>query len=410
MHNDFRPPVGTAPAAGAAAPSLITEGRRDLAADYDVALLDLDGVVYTGPGAVPGAVDALAIARSRGMRLAFVTNNASRTPSAIAQHLTRLGVPAVAADVVSSAQAAATLIAARFPAGSPVLVAGAMGLRHALRERGMRLVSVAAQRPVAVVQGYAPDMTYGLLAEAALAVRGGAYFVTANVDTTLPTPRGPQPGNGSVVQVIVTATGVQPVVAGKPETPLHAEAVARTGARRPLVVGDRLETDIEGAVRGGADSLLVLTGVSTPRDAVLAPSGRRPTYIAADLGGLVEPQPAVDAPGGALHQFGGWEARRPDGSQPLQLSGDGTWIDGLRALCAAAWSGEQVTPATVDGALAVLDHSRLAGRSPSAWPPSRRPVARQCRSHSARRIHSGPTVSLRSDEDQTCERRGAGVI
>jgi glycerol-1-phosphatase len=352
MHNDF--PAGAVPAAGAAAPALLGNGRRGLAAEYDVALLDLDGVVYTGPGAVPGAVAALAAARSDGMRLAFVTNNASRSPSAIAEHLTRLGVPATSADVVTSAQAAATLIAARFPAGSPVLVAGAMGLRIALRERGLRPVSVAAARPVAVVQGYAPDMSYGLLAEAALAVRAGAFFVTANVDQTLPTPRGPQPGNGSVVQVIVTATGVQPVVAGKPETPLHAEAVARTGARRPLVVGDRLETDIEGAVRGGADSLLVLTGVTTPRDAVLAPAGRRPTYLAADLGGLVEPQPVVGPAGGAVLRFGGWEARRQNGTRPVELAGHGEWIDGLRALCAAAWSGEQVTPDLIDGALAAL--------------------------------------------------------
>jgi glycerol-1-phosphatase len=342
-----------------------------LTAEYDVALLDLDGVVYSGPDGIPGAASALAAARGAGMRLAFVTNNASRSPSAIAEQLRRLGVPAASSDVVTSAQAAATLIARRFPPGSPVLVAGAMGLRLALRERGLRPVSVAAERPVAVAQGYAPDMSYGLLAEAGVAVRDGAFFVATNSDSTLPTPRGPQPGNGSLVQVIITATGQEPVVAGKPQTPLHAEAVARTGAKRPLVVGDRLDTDIEGAVRGGADSLLVLTGVTSPLDAVLAPVGRRPTYVAADLGGLLAPQPQVgprgEQPDGAsaalnrgdgaaagTFRCGGWEAQRMAGSAQLKLAGDGAWIDGLRALCAAAWSGQQLTADMAGPALKAL--------------------------------------------------------
>ena len=332
------------------------------ATEYDVALLDLDGVVYTGQGAVPGAVLALAEARATGLRLAFVTNNASRSPSAVAAHLSRLGVPATSADVVTSAQAAASLIAARVPAGSPVLVAGAIGLRLALRARGLRPVSVVKDNPVAVVVGYSPDMSYGLLAEAGLAVRAGALFVAANVDKTLPTPRGLQPGNGSLVQVIATATGVQPLVAGKPEPPLHHEAMKRTGARRPLVVGDRLDTDIEGATRGDADSMLVLTGVSTPRELVIASPSQRPSYVAADLGGLLEPQPVVGlvrcngAPADAharVHaaRCGGWTARRPDGGGPLALDGGGAWIDGLRALCAVSWSGGEVSAEMVDPAL-----------------------------------------------------------
>lgn len=329
--------------------------QRPPATEYDVALLDLDGVVYTGQGAVPQAVRALAEARKAGQRLAFVTNNASRSPSAVAAHLTRLGVPATDADVVTSAQATASLIAERVPPGSPVLVAGAMGLRLALRARGLRPVSVAAERPLAVVQGYAPDMSYGLLAEAALAVRAGALFVGANADLTLPSPRGLQPGNGSMLQVIATSTGVQPIVAGKPEPPLHAEAVARTGAKKPLVVGDRLDTDIEGATRGGADSMLVLTGVSTPRDLVLAPPSQRPTYVSPDLRGLLEPQPAI----GEIAQeraveYRGWIARRETKDGQIELTGEGEPIDGLRALCALAWSGPQVTADLTDPALKVL--------------------------------------------------------
>src|SRR6202042_1740879 len=150
--------------------------------------------------------------------------------------------------------------------------------------------------------------------------------------------RGLQPGNGSMMQVIATATGVKPVVAGKPEPPLHAEAVARTGARRPLVVGDRLDTDIEGAVNGKADSLFLLTGVSTAADVVVAPPGQRPTYIAADLGGLLVRQPVVGAVSGRRASCGGWTAYRPE-TGPAELTGDGDPVDGLRALCAVAWSG-----------------------------------------------------------------------
>ncbi|HEX3921444.1 MAG TPA: HAD-IIA family hydrolase [Streptosporangiaceae bacterium] len=318
---------------------------------YDAALLDLDGVVYLGGSAVTGAPEALAEARHQGLRLAFVTNNASRSPSAIAAQLGRLGVPANAGEVVTSAQAAARLLAGRLPAGSRVLVVGGMGLRIAVRERGLRPVSTALDRPAAVVQGYGPDISYGLLAEGGLAVRAGAWFVASNADVTLPTARGLQPGNGSLAAVIATATGQRPVVAGKPEPPLHAEAVERSGAKRPLVVGDRLDTDIEGAVRVGADSMLVLTGVTQPADAVLAPARQRPTYVAPDLSGLLEPQPVVTADGGQF-RCGGWTVRR-DGER-VEVTGHGTAIDGLRALCAAAWSAGPVDAGSAASAVGQL--------------------------------------------------------
>src|SRR5215472_7834325 len=269
------------------------------ASRYDVALLDLDGVVYLGGHPIPGAAEALGKAAAAGMRLAFVTNNASRTPAAVAAQLTALGVPARAQEVITSAQAAARLLAERLPPGAPVLVVGGIGLRWAVRERGLRPVSVASERPAAVVQGYSPDISYSLLTEGTLAVQAGALFVVSNADRTLPTARGRQPGNGAMSRVIATATGQEPLVAGKPEPPLHADSVARTGARRPLVVGDRLDTDIEGAVRVGADSMLVLTGVTHPVDAVLAPPHQRPSYLAADLSGLLTPHPPVtEADGG----------------------------------------------------------------------------------------------------------------
>ena len=320
-----------------------------LSSHYDVALLDLDGVVYTGGVGIPGAAEALVKATGDGMRLAFVTNNAYRTPSAICAQLTSLGVPAHPADVVTSAQAAARLLAELLPAGSAVLVIGGTFLRAAVRERGLRPVSSAAAKPAAVVQGYAPDIGYADLAEGTLAVEAGALFVATNADPTLPTPRGPQPGNGSMVQVIANATGVKPQVAGKPEPPLHAESVQRTGAKRPLVVGDRLDTDIAGACRMGTDSLLVLTGVTTRAGVLLARPGERPSYLAEGLAGLLGPHPEVSAADGG-YTCRGWTAR----TGSLELTGSGDHMDGLRALAAAAWSGPDLTPEAADQALQQL--------------------------------------------------------
>jgi glycerol 3-phosphatase-2 len=334
-------PASHTPARGGPDEPRLPRGCADpLDTAYDVALLDLDGVVYLGGTAIPGAAQALRKAQAAGMRLAYVTNNAFRTPAAIAALLTSFGAPATTQDVVTSAQAAARLLAERLPAGAPVLVVGGSGLRMAVRERGLRPVSTAMDRPQAVVQGYWPDLTYSLLAEGGLAVAAGALFVASNGDLTLPGRRGVQPGNGSLTQVIATATGVKPLVAGKPEPPLHQESVLRTGAKHPLVVGDRLDTDIEGAHRVGADSLLVLTGVTGPAEAVLAPPSQRPTYLAEDLAGLLEPHPEVSSADGTF-SCGGWTATMTE--DQLELSGDGERIDGLRALCAAAWAAEGVT-------------------------------------------------------------------
>ncbi len=325
---------------------------------YDVALLDLDGVVYLGGTPIPGAAEALRKADAAGMRLAYVTNNAFRTPAAIAALLTSFGVPATREDVVTSAQAAARLLADRLPPGAPVLVIGGSGLRMALRERGLRPVSTAIEKPQAVVQGYAPDISYSMLAEGGLAVAAGALFVASNADRTLPSRRGRQPGNGSLLAVIATATGVRPLVAGKPEPPLHRESVLRTGAKNPLVVGDRLDTDIEAAHRVGADSLLVLTGVTGPAEAVLAPPSQRPTYLAEDLAGLLEPHPGITEEDGAF-SCGGWAARLDGGW--LELTGDGERIDGLRALCAAAWAADGVSEESVRPAIERLE--RRAARA-----------------------------------------------
>lgn len=321
---------------------------------YNTALLDLDGVVYAGGDAIAHAVDSLAAARDGGMRLAYVTNNALRTPEAVAAHLTELGIPAAGSDVVTSAQAVARLIADQVPAGARVLVVGGEGLRVALRERGLEPVESADDDPAAVVQGYGgPELPWGRFAEACYAVHRGVPWFASNTDLTIPGARGIAPGNGAAVEVVRIATGAEPQVAGKPLPPMHRETILRTGADRPLVVGDRLDTDIEGAFNGGVDSLLVLTGVTDGAQLLAAPAQHRPTYVNADLRGLLTGQPEITREGDAF-RCGGWTATA--GADRLVLAGDGQPLDGLRALCAAAWTagGEGACELDAEKALARL--------------------------------------------------------
>lgn len=349
----------------AAGSPLRDSAGQPLVQRYDTALLDLDGVVYRGEEAVTGAVAALTAARAAGMRLSYVTNNASRPPEDVATHLRRLGLPAEPADVVTSAQAAARLLAEQLPSGAAVLVVGGEGLRRALIERGLAPVGSADDAPAAVVQGYAPDVDWRSLAEGAIAVARGLPWVATNTDLTIPTARGIAPGNGTLVAAVATATGRTPVVAGKPEAPLHREAVRRSNARHPLVVGDRLDTDIEGAVRAGTDSLLVLSGVTAPADLLAAAPGQRPTYLARGVGGLLAAHPA---PGAVGEEFrcGAWRARVLDGELVLAgAAGAGSEDDGLdalRAACAAAWECS-TTPGTRQ-ALDVLQGLGLGVGSP----------------------------------------------
>lgn len=308
------------------------DSDRPLCEAYDAALVDLDGVLYLGEDAVPHAATALGAARARGMRAAFVTNNASRRPAAVAAHLTDLGIPAQTADVVTSAQAAVRWIAARFPAGSAILVLGTEGLAEEVQAGGFVVVRTA-DGAAAVVQGLAPTTAWTDLAEASVAIRAGALWVAGNTDSTYPSPRGPLPGNGALVAALVVATGQRPVVVGKPEPELHQASVERVGATRPLVVGDRLDTDILGAVRAGADSLLVLTGVTDREGLLAAPSGMRPTYLASDLRGLLVPHEAPVLHG--RHATCGADKAWYDG-QELRTSSDTD--DALRAACALAWS------------------------------------------------------------------------
>jgi HAD superfamily hydrolase (TIGR01450 family) len=316
------------------APAGLAESQHPLWHRYDVAMLDLDGVVYIGPDAVPGVPEQLRAAAAAGMKLAYVTNNASRPPGVVAEHLTRLGIEVRAEDVVTSAQAAARLVAERVPAGSPVFVIGGEGLFVALAELGLVPVQQVDDVPVAVVSGFAPDLRWQTVIDGAILVRGGLPWVASNTDATVPTAHGPGLGNGVLVGVVATYANRRPVVAGKPQAPLFAETVLRVGGSRPLVVGDRLDTDIEGARNAGYDSLLVLTGVTGAAELVAAPPARRPTYLSAGLTGLATPHPAPSVDGARV-SLGGWVGS-VDGGR-LVVTGNGVVDDWWRVVAVAGW-------------------------------------------------------------------------
>ncbi len=256
---------------------------------YDAALFDLDGVVYLGPVAVPGAAEGIADLRARETRVGFVTNNAARPPHAVAEHLRELGIEARDADVVTSAQAAAHLLWARFGPGARVLAVGGAGVWDALDEVGLIGVGSADDQPVAIIQGWGGDLTWNQLNEAAIAVHRGAYWVATNTDPTRPTDRGIVPGNGAAVAAVTMAVGRDPEVAGKPYRPLMDETVQRLGAAHPIFVGDRLDTDIAGAHAAGLDSMLVFTGAHQPVDLLAADQISRPTHLGYDLRALLAP-------------------------------------------------------------------------------------------------------------------------
>lgn len=254
---------------------------------YDAALFDLDGVLYLGPDAVPGAPEAVTGLQQHGVRVGFVTNNAARTPKVVAEQLCGFGITCDEQDVVTSAQAAARVLSDRFGAGARVLAVGGDGLHEALSDLGLIAVSSADDHPVAVIQGYDPELSWELITEAALAIRRGALWVATNTDPTRPTDRGLVPGNGAAVAAVRTAVETDPLVAGKPERPLLEETVRRLGSQRPIFVGDRIDTDIAGAGNLDMDSMLVLTGAHGPVQLFSAIGIERPTHIGLNAGDLL---------------------------------------------------------------------------------------------------------------------------
>jgi glycerol 3-phosphatase-2 len=310
---------------------------KALAQQYDCLLVDLDGTVFRGSQPTEGAVQSLSEVDSRTL---FVTNNATRSADQVAAHLRELGFDATAADVVTSAQSAAHLLAAQLPAGAPVLIVGTEALADEITAAGLRPVRKYDDNPAGVVQGLSMTIAYQDLAEAALAIRAGALWVASNVDVTLPTERGLLPGNGSFVAALRAATGAEPQVAGKPGKQLMKDAVARGDFHAPLVVGDRLDTDIEGANAVELPSLMVLTGVNSARDAVFAEPERRPTYIGQDLRSLHQ-----DGERLATGPQPDWRVDVGDGTVTVSANGDqedreGDGLSIVRAVAAAVWDSD----------------------------------------------------------------------
>ena len=302
---------------------------------YDAVLFDLDGVIYLGPIAVPGAAEGIAELHDRGTKIGFVTNNAARPPVAVADHLVELGIPATAADVVTSAQAAAHLLINRFGAGARILAVGGEGVTVALSEAGLVPVHSADDHPVAVIQGYGFDLKWQELNEAAIAIHNGAHWVATNIDPTRPTERGLVPGNGAAVAAVQMAVESQPEVAGKPYRPLLDDTVDRLGADHPLFVGDRLDTDVAGAVNAGLDSMLVLSGSHRAEQLISAIPGERPTFVGDDLRALLQPPLALSQSDSEFH-CGAATASAANGKLMIQSSGS-TEIETIWAAANAAW-------------------------------------------------------------------------
>jgi glycerol 3-phosphatase-2 len=315
-----------------------------LLTSYDVLLLDLDGVVYRGPHAVPHAIEVLRAAQLAGVGLGFVTNNASRPAADVAHHLAELGLPCTDDQVVTSAQVGADLLAEQVAPGSRVLAVGGPGVALALAELGYQPVRVAAERQAGrsdveiadsvrgVLQGFGPDVSWRDLAVASYAVAAGAQWVATNTDLTIPRADGIAPGNGTLVAAVTAATGIVPPAAGKPAAAMMLRAAQRLGAQRALAVGDRLDTDIAGARAAGIDALLVGTGVTAADDLLAAKPGERPTYVAADLRGLTRELPSLDEPATASDLDGEIAAVVQAGWQDPAAAD----ADRLRALLVAA--------------------------------------------------------------------------
>jgi 4-nitrophenyl phosphatase len=232
-------------------------------------ILDMDGVLWKGDepiGDLPAIFERI---RARGLQVAFVTNNGTRTPDQYVGRLARFGVKIEAWQVLTSSLAVANLLGERLPSGGPVFAIGEMGLLTALREKGFEpLAPEKADTARAVVMAVDRQINFEKMCKAALLVGRGLPFYASNPDKSFPTPCGRVPGAGAWISVVVTTTGVEPVYAGKPSPTLVEMACRRLGStkRETLVVGDRLETDIAAGQAAGCPVAQVLSGVSSRKE------------------------------------------------------------------------------------------------------------------------------------------------
>lgn len=341
--------------------STLASSETPLVQAHDAVLLDLDGVVYRGALAVEHAADAIAAVAAAGVSPVYVTNNAARPPSVVADQLTSLGIPTDPAHVMTASLAAAAMLRKTLPAGATVLCVGGPGLHEAVGSAGFRVVTSAQEKPDAVAQGFGPQVGWAELTEAAYAVAAGARYVATNLDATLPTERGMAVGNGSLVAAVVNATGVRPTSSGKPEAGIFHEAADLVRATRPIAVGDRLDTDLAGARAAGIPGLHVLTGVSQVPDLLVAGAHERPAYLATDLRGLLEVHPAVVRDGEgyrcgdarAIAVGDAWGVVREGTLVPGERLADLT-LDELRALCVAVWAAADAGTPVERSALAAV--------------------------------------------------------
>jgi HAD superfamily hydrolase (TIGR01450 family) len=308
-----------------------------LVSSYDLVMLDLDGVVYRGEHAVPHAIEIIADIQARNIKLTFLTNNASRTAPEVAEQIRGFGLEVDDADVVTAGEAIARIVAESVPQGSAVLVVGGPGLTVPLEHWGLRCVSSADDDPVAVVQGFHPDVGWRNLAEASYAIQAGVRWFVSNLDQTFPSARGTAPGNGALVEAVRRATGAEPVaVAGKPAHGLFQEALRRTGATHPLMVGDRIDTDVFGALNAGIDALHVLTGISDLDELTCLPPEHRPHFVAPDLRSLLQEHPEVVIDG-TQAACGPAIAAANDEDEVILSAGEPGSLEAVRAVVAAAW-------------------------------------------------------------------------
>jgi len=256
---------------------------------HDAVLLDLDGVVYRGDRVLPGVPEAVHAIRER-VPILFLTNNSGRTPQDVADRLRAMGVPAQAEEVLTSALATAAMLRREGHSGLTAFVIGERGIREALAGAGVRIVDGHADRADLVVVGWDRTADYAKLRTAALLVQRGARLIATNPDTSYPAPDGLWPGAGALLAAVTTTTGADPQIVGKPMRPMFDAALEATGARDPLMVGDRLDTDVSGAAALGWETLLVFSGASGPRD--LTSAEALPTYVGEGLPAVLEPRVA----------------------------------------------------------------------------------------------------------------------
>lgn len=251
-------------------------------------IIDMDGVLWRENAPIGDLPKIFARIHERGLKFVFATNNGTRTPQQYLERLAEFGVTVEPWQVITSALGVAQMIKGKVPDGAPVFVVGGDGVKVALQEQGFDVVPVErAETAQAVVMGVDRNINFDKMCEATLLVRRGIPFFATNPDKTFPTPRGEIPGAGAWISVIVTATGIEPVYAGKPYPFMMEMALERLGTKREetLVVGDRLETDIAAGQAVGCPAALVLSGVSSQAQAeAWSP---RPSHIVQDLETLV---------------------------------------------------------------------------------------------------------------------------